>query len=249
MTLLRLEILRVLRTRRWMLVVGVYAAFGLLGPLLARYMNELLERFGGDELMVVGQDPQPIDGIVQFLSNATQLGLLAVIVVAAGSLAIDARPEVAAFLRTRVCDARTLLLPRLVVAASTVVAALVVGTAVAWAMTAVLLGGLPVGSMLLGTALGALYLLVVVVVVAFMATVARSVVGAVFASLVVLVALPIVSLVPAISAWLPSELLTAVAGLIDGEGLAEYLPAVGTSLVTIVVLVEASARRAQRREL
>ncbi len=249
MTLLRLEVLRVLRTRRWMLVVGVYAAFGLVGPLLARYMNELLERFGGDEVMVVGQDPQPIDGIVQFLSNATQLGLLAVIVVAAGSLAIDARPEVAAFLRTRVSDARTLLLPRLVVVTVTAVAALVVGTAVAWATTAALLGGLPVGSMLLGTLLGALYLVVVVAVVAFMGTVVRSVVGAVFASLVVLIALPIVSLVPALSAWLPSELLTAVAGLIDGEALSEYLPAVGTSVLTIGVLVAASAHRAQQREL
>jgi ABC-2 type transport system permease protein len=64
MTLLRLEILRVVRTRRWMLVVGVYAFFGLAGPLLARYLNEILERFGGDEIIVAGHDPQPIDGIV-----------------------------------------------------------------------------------------------------------------------------------------------------------------------------------------
>ena len=249
MTLLRLEILRIVRTRRWMLVIGVYAFFGLAGPLLARYVNEILERFGGDEIVVTGHDPQPIDGIVQFVSNASQLGILAVIVVAAGSLAIDARPEIAAFLRTRVSHSRALLFPRLVVVGITAVVALVVGTAVAWGMTASLLGALPAGAMVIGTFFGGLYLVVVVAIVAAMATFTRSVVGTVFASLAVVIVMPIVALAPAVAPWLPSELLAAVAGLVDGEPVSTYTRATITSILAVAALVAVAVRHSERREL
>lgn len=249
MNLLRLELLRVVRTRRWMLVVGVYGFFGLAGPLLARYLNEILERFGGDEIIVAGHDPQPIDGVAQFVSNASQLGILAVIVVAAGSLAIDARPEIAAFLRTRVAHSSTLLLPRLVVATTTAVIGLVLGTAAAWALTASLLGALPIGAMIVGTLLGAMYLTVVVAVVAATATFTRSVVGTVFASLAVVIVMPIVALAPALAPWLPSELLAAVAGLVDGEPVTTYTRATITSVLAVAALVTIAVRRSEHREL
>lgn len=249
MTLLRLEILRLVRTRRWLLVVGVYAFFGLIGPLFARYLNEIIDRFGGGEIIVVGHDPQPVDGIVQFLGNVSQLGILAVIVVAAGSLAIDARPEIAAFLRTRVARTRSLLFPRLVVVGGVAGLSLILGTALAWAFTTALIGSLPVGPMLLGTLLGLVYLAVVVAVVAAVATFTRSVVGTVFASLAVVIAMPILSLVPPLTRWLPSELLAAVAGLIDGETLSAYAPAAATSLVVVAALVAIAVHRGERREL
>lgn len=249
MTLLRLEVLRLVRTRRWLLVVGVYAFFGVIGPLFARYLDEIIDRFGGGEIIVVGHDPEPIDGIVQFLGNVSQLGILAVIVVAAGSLAIDARPEIAAFLRTRVARARSLLVPRLVVTGGVSGIALILGTALAWALTAALIGPLPVGAMVLGTLLGLIYLVVVVTVVAAMATFTRSVVGTVFASLAVVIAMPIIALVPPISRWLPSELLAAVAGLVDGEPLTAYLPAVSVSVAVVAGLVAVAVRRGERREL
>lgn len=249
MTLLRLEIMRLVRTRRWMLVVGVYAFFGLTGPLLARYLNEILDRFGGGEIVVTSHDPQPVDGIVQFLSNASQLGVLAVIVVAAGSLAIDARPEIAAFLRTRVTHSRVLLFPRLVAVSVTVVIALVVGTASAWALTGSLLGALPTGAMVIGTLLGALYLVVVVAIVAATATFTRSVVGTVFATLAIVIAMPMVALVPAVAPWLPSELLAAIAGLVEGEAVSAYARAVVTSMLAITALIAVAVRRSERREL
>ena len=47
MNLWRLEWLRLVRTKRWIALVGIYVFFGLLGPLSARYMGEIVERFGG----------------------------------------------------------------------------------------------------------------------------------------------------------------------------------------------------------
>lgn len=248
MTLWRLELLRTVRTHRWMLVIGVYAFFGAVGPLLARYLEEIISRFGGGEVALTGGEPRPVDGIMQFVGNGAQLGLLAVIVLSASALALDAHPEFAAFLRTKVTRAGSLVLPRYVVAAATSVAALWVGTGIAWAMTVPLLGGLPVGAMLAGTALGSLYLAFAVAVVAAMAGLVRSVAATVFASLAVLLVLPILALVPAISTWLPSELLAAVGSLVEGAPVSDHLGATVVTIVLTVVLVRLAGWRAEQRE-
>ena len=47
MTLWRLEWLRLVRTRRLVVIIAVYVFFGLTGPLSARYLGEILNRVGG----------------------------------------------------------------------------------------------------------------------------------------------------------------------------------------------------------
>lgn len=248
MTLWRLELLRVWRTHRWLLVVGVYAFFAVLGPVTARYMDVLLSQVGG-EMTVILPDPRPIDGMIQFISNAGQLGLLAVVVVAAGSLAFDGHPERAAFLRTRMRRPGMLMVPPYVVATVTSIAALVVGTAIAVALTGALLGGLDAGALALGTLLGALYLAFAVAVVAAIAGMVRSQVGTVFASLGALLALPMLAMIEVVRPWLPSELLTAVLGLLEGAPPSSYLRATATGLLATLALVWLATERIGRREL
>lgn len=248
MTLWRLELLRLVRTHRWMILFGVYGVFGALGPVAARYINELLERFGG-EVTITAPDPRPVDGLIQFVSNTSQLGLLALVVVASAALAVDARPEVAAFLRTRVSRASRLVVPRYVVMAGTAAAALVVGTGVAWSLTAWLIGGLPAGAVVLGTVYGSLYLAFVVAVVAAAAGYTRGQATTVFAALAVLILLPIVGLLPAVSPWLPSELLTAVVAMADGVPATEYLRALAVTVLAVPALLAIAVRRLDQREL
>lgn len=249
MTLLRLELLRMVRTHRWLVLVGIYVFFGVLGPLTARYLGELIERFGTGDMVIEAPEPEPVDGVVQFVGNASQLGLLAVVVVAAAALSLDARPEVSAFLRTRVERAGRLLVPRFVVVGATAVGALVAGTAVTWALTAVLIGGLPAGAMVLGTFLGALYFAFAVAVVGAMAAVLRSVPGVSLASLGVLIVLPIAGLVPALEVWLPSQLFAAVAGLVEGAPASDYVRATVVTLVVTPAIVAYAMWRYDRREL
>lgn len=248
MTLLRLELLRLGRTHRWAILAGVYAFFGVTGPLTARYLGDIMTRYAGDIVLEL-PDPRPVDGIAQFLSNATQLGLVAVVVVAAGALALDSRPEAAAFLRTRVVRARELLWPRYVVVTVAAVLALALGTGIAWVLTVVLLGGLPVGAMLLGIAFGALYLAFAVAVLAAVAGHTSGTVSMVFVGLVVLLLLPVVGLFPPLAPWLPSELLGAGTALIEGTAASEYWRAVAVTTVATPVLLAFAARRFELREV
>ena len=109
MNLWKLEWLRLLRTQRWLILLAVFGVFGMLGPLTARFLPDLLESLGEDA------DALPpmtaVDGVTQYVGNAAQIGLLAVVFVAAAALAFDANAEMAVFLRTR-ARVRDIVIPR-----------------------------------------------------------------------------------------------------------------------------------------
>lgn len=248
MTLWRLERLRVWRTHRWMLLVGVYVVLGALGAVSARYLADIVTRFG-QGMTVDVPEPQPVDGIVQFVGNASQLGVLAVVVVAAGALTMDAKPELAAFLRTKVSRPAVLLGPAYAVTVAAAVVGLVAGTAVTWVLTHVLIGPLPAGAMVVGTLYGAVYLAFAVAVVAAVAGFTRSQAATVFGALGLLVALPIVGSIEAVGAWLPSELLGAVASLVDGAAAGDFARPLIVAVAATGALVALAAWRLERREL
>lgn len=248
MNLWRLEWLRLVRTKRWLALVGIYVFFGLLGPLSARYLGEIVEQFGGG-IEVTVPPAVPADGMAQFVSNASQLGLLVAVVVAAGSLAFDAKPEMGVFLRTRVGGVWDILVPRLTVSFLAIGAAFVLGALAAWYETAVLIGGLPIGGTIVGIAYGVLYLAVVVAVVAAAASRTENVLGAVLVTFAVLLAMPIVGIIGSIGRWLPAHLVGALSGLAGAASITEYLPAAAMSVAMIGLCLWLAVRWSQAREL
>jgi ABC-2 type transport system permease protein len=248
MTLWRLEWLRLVRTRRLLALIGVYVFFGFVGPLTARYLGEIIDRFGGD-ITVTVPDPVPPDGIAQFAANATQIGVLVVVVVAAGALTIDALPEMSIFLRTRASSVFPILLPKLVVIGAAAAGAYLVGALTAWYETVALIGTLPAGGMITGMLLGVVYLGFAVSVVAVAASAARSVVGAVGITLVGLLVMPILGIADAVGRWLPSHLVGAQVDLVSGGAFSDYLPALAVTLIATPALIALAVRVMATREL
>jgi ABC-2 type transport system permease protein len=251
MTLWRLEVLRLVRTRRIVALLGVYIFFGLLGPLTARYLSEILDLAGGDlqGATIVLPDPVPADGMVQYVSNASQIGTLVAVVVAAGSLAFDAIPEMGVFLRTRVPGVATILAPRLVVVTAATVAAFVLGSLAAWYETWALIGALPAGPVLAGIGFGVVFLVFVVALVAAVAGWARSVLSTVLVSVVVLLVLPILGIADAVGRWVPTHLATALAQLPGDAAAGDYIPAAIVTVIATVGLIWLAVIGAGRREL
>jgi ABC-2 type transport system permease protein len=249
MTLWRLEWLRLVRTRRLLVILSVYAFFGLLGPLTARYMSQILTRLGTGGIQVQFPTPGPADGVAQFVSNASQIGLLVVVMVAGSALAFDARTEMAVFLRTRVARVREIILPAYAMSTAAAVAGLLVGSLLAWYETAVLLGPPSTAAMVIGIILGALFLAFAVALTGFVASVVRSTVATIGVTLGVLLGLAVVSNLGALSGWLPTRLAGAMSGLVAGDPPADYLPAAIVCVAATVAVLGAAIALAERREL
>jgi ABC-2 type transport system permease protein len=248
MSLWRLEWLRLIRTKRWIALVGIYVFFGLLGPLSARYLGEIVERFGGD-VEVTFPPPVPADGMIQYVSNVSQIGLLVAVVIAAGSLAFDAKPEMGVFLRTRVRNVWGIIVARLTVTFLAIGASFVLGALAAWYQTVVLIGNLPTGGTVAGIGYGLLYLAFVVSLVAVAGARARGVLGAVTITIVALLAMPLIGIVEAIGRWLPSHLVGALSDIPGGVAISDYLPAAIITLILIGMCLWLAVRWGAAREL
>lgn len=82
--------------------------FGVLGPVTARFLPEIVERagIGGD---ITLPPPSRAFARSQDEGNALQIGTLVIAFIAASSFAFDAKPEISVFYRTRasVAEIRT----------------------------------------------------------------------------------------------------------------------------------------------
>jgi ABC-2 type transport system permease protein len=244
-----LEWLRLTRTRRLVALFAVYLFFGFTGPLTARYLSTILGRLGTEGVKVEFPPPTPADGIAQFTSNATQIGILVVVMVATSALAVDARREMAVFLRTRVRHIGQVILPAYTVNVGAAAAGLLAGTIAAWYETSVLLGPPRAVAMLAGSGYGVLFLAFVVALVALWAALARSVLATAGLTLAVLLALAVLGSLPRMARWLPTSLAGAVAALARGGQVSDYLPAAGVAVAVTIAALAGAVALSQRHEI
>ena len=248
MTLSRMELARLFRTPRWAGLAAAYALFGLLGPIVTRYQEALFRNVGGG-IRIEAPAPTPSAAITSFVGNASQVGLIVTIFIAAGSLAFDAHPEWSAFLRTRVPVERVLF-PKFGINAVASAMCFGLATIVAWVATTMLIDPLPAGAMLGGIGCWTLYLTFVVSVVALAAGMVRGVVGVAGLTVVALLVLPLIGeLVPGVKPWLPSTLVGSLVELVDGASLESFARAAITAGCGAALCLAISARLLARREV
>jgi ABC-2 type transport system permease protein len=245
----RLEIIRLFRTMRWVGLLGSYLAFGILGPLITRYQEEIFRNVGGG-VTIEAPPPTPALAITAYLGNASQIGLVVTVFIAAGSLAFDAKPEWAAFLRTRARSLGSVVVPKVAVMIAAASASFALGAVAAWVGTTLLIDDLPAGAMIAGILAWALYLAFAVSMVALAAGVSRSVLGTAGLTVVALLVLPIVAeVVPTLGPWSPSTLVGAIVEMVDGRAATEFVRPALVSIGLSAAGLWGSVRLLARREV
>ncbi len=248
MNVWRMELARLFRTARWLGLGAAYVVFGITSPLVTRY-QEALFRNVGNGIKIQVPPPTPDLSITSFVGNASQIGLIVTIFIAAGSLAFDAHPEWAAFLRTRAA-LPAILMPKFWLNAAAAAAAFTVAAVIAWALTTLLIGGLPAVGMLVGIGYWALYLAFVVAAVALAAGVSRSVIGVAGVTAVVLIAMPLgADVLVAVKPWMPSTLVGALPALAAGASPTEFVRAAVSAVVLSGAALLTAGRLLAAREL
>jgi ABC-2 type transport system permease protein len=253
MSTVRLEWLRLWRTYRLLILVVAFAFFGLIGPLTAAYLPEIIGFASQSDdlgLAVDLPEPVPADGIIQYVGNVSQIGIVVVAAIASLALAIDARPGSAAFYRTRQPSPASWIVPRWAATSLAASAAWTVGLLAAIYETLLLIGPLPVGAMVVGWGAWVVYLGFAVAVVALVAGFVRSSVGVTAVSVGLLLGMALLGLVPQIGEWLPSHLVVAPSALAaESAEASDYLRAVGVSVAAAAAALVGATALAKRREL
>ncbi|MFI6908272.1 hypothetical protein ACIBKY_43915 [Nonomuraea sp. NPDC050394] len=244
----RLEWLRLCRTHRFLAAAALFITFGMSGPFMALYSGAIIARAGAS-LSVPPVAVTPAAGVASFVDNSIGLGLLLVIVIAAATLAIDHRPAVSIYYRSRARSAAALIIPRYVVVTLAMIAAYSVGAWITWYETAVLIAMPSAAAMVLGNLLVALYLAFAVAVVALLSALLRGMLLIAGVAAMALLALPVAGLVPGLGAWMPSRLLTAQHTLLGTAGLTDFTPAAAVAAIATTICLTLATRYAYRREI
>jgi len=251
--LVRKELSESWRTRRLPVLALLFLTVGIISPLTARYMNEILTAAVGDQLTIPLPPPTAASALEQLEKNLGQLGALAAIALAMGSVSGELDRGTAALVLAQPATRPAFLLAKLTGIALVLGACTALAVASAWIYTLLLFEALPVGGWL---AMGVLAWLALVswAALTFVASAATgSTTAAAGLGFVGLVVVSLLSVVPALDHLLPTGLALPSMQLAVGDTAAIDGGALATAIAGTVVLIGGCGALAiatfRRREL
>lgn len=241
------------RTRRLPVLALLFVAVGILSPLTARYLDEIIKLAVGNELPVPVPPPSGASAIGQLQKNLGQLGALAAIALAMGSVSGELDRGTAALVLAQPIGRPAFLLAKL--AGIGIVLGIAVGLALvaAWVYTAILFEPLPVGGWIALAVLSWLALFAWAAVTLLASTATGSTTAAAGIGFVALVTISLLAVIPALDHLLPTGLAAPAALLALGQAAEIDGPQLLTAIAGSIAIVALSAAGAvlafARREL
>ncbi len=250
--LLGKEIREILRTSRLYVVPGIFFFFGLISPLTAKLMPEIIKSLGGTGgLEIVLPPPTAADAFLQFFKNLLQVGVLAVILTNMGIVAEEKGRGTAILVVTKPASRAAFVGAKFVASLLLVLAATAVAYGGALFYTWYLFPSPPLKASLAATLLFAVHVTFILALTVFASALTRSQVAAGGLAILGLFAdsaLP--SLGGFLAKWAPGAVSGFVYKVTAGQaGLGEAVPSVVVALGLSVLLVALGALVFERQEL
>ncbi len=237
--LLRKELLESWRTRRLPAVLIMFIAIGLLAPITAKFLPEIIKAALGDEISVPLPTPTAADAVLQLQKNLGQLGAFAAIVLAMGAVAGEKEHGTAAFMLTKPVGRGAFIGAKLAALGAVLALAVIAAVVVGWVYSAILFEPMPVAGWVALAFLTWLGLAVWAAITFLASTVTGSAAAAAGVGVVALIVLSLVSAIPQIARFLPGALdgpaLALATGNLTDLAADTLATAVGGSIVVLVV--------------
>jgi ABC-2 type transport system permease protein len=249
-TVFRKEMLEQWRTSRFLIVVAVFAVFGLGSPLLAKFTPEMLKALPGvpPELLAAIPAPTVTDAITQYVKNMSQFGILLALLMTMGVVVQEKERGTAAFFLTRPVSRETFVLAKFASMAVTFTVSLSIAAIGCWYYTYVLFEPLAWGPFLVLNGLMLIIFLVYMALALLGSTLAHSNGVAVGLAFVTLIVIGLGGSLPTIGDYFPGRLFSwGMAQMLGGTDTA--WPAFGISLGLIAVALLAACLVFRRQEV
>ncbi len=237
------------RSYRLLIVVAVLVAMGILGPLSARYLNELMLAIPGTPpgLESVLPKPDALLGVQQLVKNLAQFGLILALLVPMGSVVSEKNSGTAAITLSKPVSRAAFLTAKFGALKIVFMIGILLGTLAGYAYIGMLFEWLPVpGFVWLAILLG-LYVLTYASLALFASSVAPSQLAAAGLAIGLAGVLGILGAIPQLGVYLPGSLIGWGEALALGKWIEPSWWAVGVS-VGIILVSGVSAWLAFRRQ-
>ncbi|MDA3937536.1 MAG: ABC transporter permease subunit [Actinomycetota bacterium] len=247
---LKKEFREILRTWRLWVLPAIMIVVAIISPVFAKITPALLESVAGETPGYVFEVPDPVtvDSYLQFWANAIQMGILGVIIVAAGGIAGERKNGTAILVLTKPVSRGAFVVAKAISNSVLFLAATIIGAAVCVGLTIVMFDSSGIADFAVSTAL--LYLLgVVFISITLLLGVAiKSQAGAAGASLGAFLAVSLLSIWGPARDYTVAGLMVAGDRILRGDEVALLWPVL-TSVVLIVLCVGGAVLLFRRKEL
>jgi ABC-2 type transport system permease protein len=249
-TLLSKEILESIRTWRMIILIAVLMLSGLVSPVLAKYLPQLLSSIPDIPPGLTDLIPEPRlrDAIMQYVENIAQFGALLVILLNMGAVAGEKERGTAAMLISKPVHRSTFLLAKWVAGLVAILVGLILAGVGGWAYTTVLFEAPSVSDFLILNLLIAVFFAIYLSTTLLASTLAHTQSAAALGAFASLVFLLIWGAIPRLNDYAPGKLLDwGQSYFLGGE--ASAWGALGVAAVLIIVAFTAAAFFFNREEI
>jgi ABC-2 type transport system permease protein len=235
--LLRKELVESWRTLRLPVISGLFLGLGILSPVTARYLREIVNALAPSGIGLAIPPPVAADAVDQVVKNVGQFGALAAILLAMGTVATEKERGTAAFVLVKPATRTAFLAAKAVSLGAVLGIATLLGVLVAWAYTGWLFESQSLTNWLGLAAILWLSSAVYASITFLGSVLARSSLPAAGVGFAGLIVLAIASAVGPITRYLPAGLLAEGRGLVATSPLsaAAATPTAGTTDLPITV--------------
>jgi ABC-2 type transport system permease protein len=251
--LLRKEVREAWRTRRLPAIALLFIAVGIASPLTAKYLADILKLAVGDQLPVPIPPADASTAIGQLQKNLGQLGALAAIALAMGSVSGELDRRTAALVLAQPIGRPAFVLAKLAGIGVVLAISLTLALVAAWIYTAILFEPLPIAGWVALLLLSWLALFAWAALTLLASTATGSTTAAAGIGFLALVATGLLAVVPSLDHLLPTGLAAPAALLGLGRGAEIDASELVTAFVGSIAIVALSAGAAvvafKRREL
>lgn len=255
---LKKELHELFRTAKGIVLTIIFVIVAVSSPLLAKLTPEILKWADGatGELAVMGFDiatlPEPtsVDGYVQFVSNFNMMGLLAIIIVFAGTVANEKHKGTAAYILTKNISRSEFILSKFAASCIFTLGGVAISAVVLKIYTDLLFDDKLVSTkyFTLYFAMLSLYIIFVLSISIFSSVVTKNVTGATFVSFLIYIGINILASIPRLGKFMPPK-INDLSIMLQSTAIEKITINIVVTILLCVVFVCAGIEIFNRQEL
>jgi ABC-2 type transport system permease protein len=246
---LRKEWMELRRTNRLVIVGVVLLTFGLLSPLMTKFLPEIMRSM--PESAAIAQlfaSPTLADAVNQYVKNIAQFGLILALLLSMGMVAQEKERGTAAMMLVKPLPRRSFLAAKFAALFLLFLLGIALAGLAAYYYTYLLFGALDIPRWLALNGLLLMYVMVYVSLTMLFSVATKSFAAAGGLAFGLMLVLEIMGAIPGIGKFMPAQLIGWGIGLTAGDN-ASYWPAFGVCLAVILASFVGAWRIFERQEL
>ena len=246
---LRKELMEHWRTSRFMVLAIVLTLFGLISPLLAKNIPEILKAVpGGEQFAGLVPTPTITDAISQYIKNISQFGIFLALLLSMGAVVNEKEKGTAALVLVKPLPRGIFILSKFLSLVIIFFISLLLAGMGGYYYTTLIFSQPDISAWITLNLFLWLVMLVYIAITLLFSTLVRSQAAAIGLSFGTLLLLAAIGAVPSIANWLPNQLINWGASLFNPMPISAW-PALWTSLTIIFFCLFTAWLALNRQEL